>query len=766
MLHRLRRPVLIVLLLSAPLSLMASDTTWPLRGQVDLSSGFGDYRDGRFHTGVDIRTGGAVGLPVYSPVDGFVWRIKTSYYGYGKGLYVKGKDGLIYVFAHLAAFAPAIDTMVMRAQTAAEKYALDLYPPADSIRVPKGAVIAFTGQTGAGAPHLHFEKRLTDEYPLNPLNHGFPLVDKIPPTLERVGFQLTDDRSLLRNGRRQQFFNVKQGKKPNTYLLDTILYFNSPFGLLLDGFDRLRPDGMKQSIAFLGLSIDGRPVYESRFDTLSFATGRSVSFEYDYSEAVAGEKQVRRLFHVVGDEFAGSRSLDSSHGVIGALKQSIGRHTAVISAQDCFGNKSEVTVPFLWGPPAPLSVLDSTSRPQLDTTRFYFSRTPACDSLGIDSTATQFCYRNEWVFTPSALVRKLSGNTFLVEVQTSSIDISILRLTYHCKNGGWVIGPTFNGLVGQRVPKGLKIDFELVDDGMIVDFKTGDNFGCDLRLDLFGGGKLLKRVAPPEFFATTAYHFFVVPDSGLRQIDSMSTSSAEDTATRAMEAYPCAIRAVGYRPVDTVSFDPLFAAIIERSSLYQPRFVALGKRVVPNRTKYRMNTDAYKLLPEDFPTRGNLAYRLFMNIPNDKSYLTGLCRFDFKKNNWQWRPDSRFSSDTLIATVPSGGTFAAIFDSQEPDLQYLSLQPQQEVSDTRPVIKFELKDTLSGIDEEKGIDIRLDRKWIIPEWDPETGMCTLQPLDPLKEGEHHLAIKVRDRAGNLAEAYRIFTVKKPAPPRK
>ena len=766
MLPRINRFLLIALIWLASIPAFGKDSNWPLKGEIDLSSGFGDYRDGRFHTGLDLRTGGAVRLPVYSPVDGFVWRIKMSYYGYGKGLYVKGKDGYIYVYGHLAAFAPPIDTMVMRAQIAAEKYALDLYPPPDSIPVRKGGLIAFTGQTGAGAPHLHFEKRLTDEYPLNPLDHGFPLDDKVPPTLERVGFQLTDDHSLLGNGQRKQLFPIKQGKRAGQYRLDTILYFNSPFGFLIDGFDRVRPDGMKQSIPFLKLTIDGSPVYESRFDTLSFATGKSVWFEYDYAEAVAGEKQVRRLFHTIGDEFSGSRALDSSRGVFGLIRQRIGRHTAVISAEDCSGNKSELTVPFLWGPATSLAMLDSITHLSPDSTRFHFSSTPAYDSLGIDSTSVQFCPRGDCVSTPSATVRKRSNDAFLVDVEANRIAVAVLRLVHHCKDAGWVVGQTFNGLVDRRIPKGLKIDYELLDDGLLVNMKTVDNFWCDLRLDLFGGGKLLCRVPPAGFYTTTEYNFFVPPDSSLRRIDSLSMSATTDTTARAMEAVPCAIRAVGYVPVDTISLDPLFAAVIERTSLYQPRFVALGKRILPNRSKYRMHTDAYKLLPEDFPTRDNLKLRLLMNVPNDKSYLTGLCRFDLKNNRWQWRPDSRFSSDTLTATALSGGIFAAVFDLQEPDIQDLSLQPHQTVYDSRPVVQFVLRDTLSGIDENQGIDIRLDRKWMIPEWDPETGMCTLQPLEPLKEGDHQLAIKVKDRAGNLAEAYRIFTVKKAAAPGK
>ena len=169
-------------------------------GNIDLSNGFGDYRDGRFHTGLDLRTGGAVGLPVYSPVDGYIWRLKMSYVGYGKGLYVKGADGFVYVFGHLSAFAPAIDTVVKRAQYRTERYAVDLILPSDSLPVKQGSIIAYSGESGAGAPHLHFEKRLTDEYPLNPLTHGFSLPDKVRPTLSRVGFQQVDDHSLFEKG--------------------------------------------------------------------------------------------------------------------------------------------------------------------------------------------------------------------------------------------------------------------------------------------------------------------------------------------------------------------------------------------------------------------------------------------------------------------------------------------------------------------------------------------------------------------------------------
>ena len=57
----------------------ASAAMWPLKREIDLSSGFGDFRQKRFHAGLDIRTGGKIGDEIFSPVDGYVWRVRTSY---------------------------------------------------------------------------------------------------------------------------------------------------------------------------------------------------------------------------------------------------------------------------------------------------------------------------------------------------------------------------------------------------------------------------------------------------------------------------------------------------------------------------------------------------------------------------------------------------------------------------------------------------------------------------------------------------------------
>ncbi|MCH7879578.1 MAG: hypothetical protein IH914_09735, partial [candidate division Zixibacteria bacterium] len=69
---------------------------WPLPSRTDFSSGFGDFRPGRFHYGIDLRTGGKP-LAVVAPVSGYISQARVSYFGYGKGLYLHGDNGYTYV---------------------------------------------------------------------------------------------------------------------------------------------------------------------------------------------------------------------------------------------------------------------------------------------------------------------------------------------------------------------------------------------------------------------------------------------------------------------------------------------------------------------------------------------------------------------------------------------------------------------------------------------------------------------------------------------
>ncbi len=68
---------------------VAGDYHWPMAAPPALNSSFGEYRPRRFHAGLDFKTWGKEGYPVLAVDDGYVWRVRTSPWGYGKVIYIR-----------------------------------------------------------------------------------------------------------------------------------------------------------------------------------------------------------------------------------------------------------------------------------------------------------------------------------------------------------------------------------------------------------------------------------------------------------------------------------------------------------------------------------------------------------------------------------------------------------------------------------------------------------------------------------------------------
>jgi hypothetical protein len=188
----------LILSAAALLGQPAEDYRWPLDLPRELSSSFAEYRPGRFHAGIDLRTAGS-GRPVFAVRDGFVSRVRCSPYGYGKAVYLELDDGNTAVFGHLSDYMPALAAYVRSNQHAKQSYTVDLYPEAGRFAVKKGDLIAYSGQTGIGAPHLHYELRDASQRPINPRPEGITWPDATRPIVRSVliaphdGAGLVDD---------------------------------------------------------------------------------------------------------------------------------------------------------------------------------------------------------------------------------------------------------------------------------------------------------------------------------------------------------------------------------------------------------------------------------------------------------------------------------------------------------------------------------------------------------------------------------------------
>jgi len=744
---------LLAVLLFCRITAYAELPAMPMKGELELASGFGDFRSNHFHAGIDYRTGGAVGKPVFSPVNGYVLRLKASYYGYGKVVYLKGDDGYIYVFGHLLDYVPRIDSVIESKQYALKRYFVDFELPKDSVRVSRGEHIAFSGESGAGAPHLHFEKRTGDNIPVNPLKSGFPVVDKFAPVITGVTFHMTDDSSLFDNAARTASFDAV----PNSgkYSLTAAPYFNRPFGVMVDCYDKMKTDGMKQAVYDIALYFDSQLVYQATFDSLDYESRDAVRIEYDYFAAVEDkEPRVRRLYDLPGNNWRGSRGNGSSIGVFGLDNPSYGKHSLRVVASDAFGNSSEFETAFLWGPPGWLFNLDSSRATDSANTDFFFSSGANLAGFVFDSAEVILNRLDKWRRAIEAVAKISPNGSLVVHAHGVSTATSTLKLVLYPNGGIPIEDNLFNGIQPSGTSK-VRLRHELVDDGLLLTLYGELVFASTSRIELFADGKRIETVYP-RFFSMQKQVVYLRPSRKLRKVDRIDFVLSRDSN------YPCfsdnSIRlfVAGLDENEIIPVGDKMEIRTGRKDFFSPAFIETYEQAVPPPTR-NINSNKFFIEPESILSRGELTLHLKLNATNTANIVAGLCRFDDEKKIWQWIETGR-GDDSASGSTAIGGTFATILDIDPPTISRLNVKHLGVVYQKRPRITMSVTDNLSGLADDQNFLIKIDGEWVIPDFDPETTMLTVTPRTDLKDGEHHLSIEITDRLGHKAEQYVRFNV--------
>jgi len=159
--------IFLAIIISCKTETLISQNDYPknyFRSPVDfkilLAGSFGELRKNHFHSGIDIRTEGVQGKPVYAVADGYVSRINISSTGFGKALYITHPNGYVSVYGHLRGFNIQISGWVKVQQYKRESFVIDIPVDPGILKVKKGDLVAYSGNSGAAAgPHLHFELR-------------------------------------------------------------------------------------------------------------------------------------------------------------------------------------------------------------------------------------------------------------------------------------------------------------------------------------------------------------------------------------------------------------------------------------------------------------------------------------------------------------------------------------------------------------------------------------------------------------------------------
>ena len=265
----------------------------PIDAPFDLSGTFGEYRS-RFHTGIDFKSRGVQGQRIFSIEEGYISRIEVNNYGYGKVVYIDHPNGFTSVYAHLKDFSTELDNYVRGELYRSKKSTIRKLPKKGEIKVKKGELIGYSGNTGGSfAPHLHFEIRDTEtQDALNPLMFNYKYIDEERPIIR--GLYLIDEENTLVSNLPEK----KEIRKLNdsTYTTDDIEY-NKKIGLGIDIYD-IQYKGLfnQNGVYKVDLLIDSILVYSFKMDRIKFSQNHYRKIMYDYISAIKNRKRVLKVY--------------------------------------------------------------------------------------------------------------------------------------------------------------------------------------------------------------------------------------------------------------------------------------------------------------------------------------------------------------------------------------------------------------------------------------------------------------------------------------
>lgn len=349
------------------------------------SSNFGKLRSTRFHSGIDIRTGGVEGKKVFAVESGEIYRIGWKPYGYGKVVYVMHPDGKISVYGHLSAFTAEIEEYVRTERLRRGCNDIDLFPPSGMFPVTKGEEIGLSGNSGYSfGPHLHFEIRdKGGERSLNVISRGYCKVrDGIRPEIFNVYYYLVDTlmgvpvHTLAVKARA-----VKSGD--GQYTLDGSMVLPGDGYFCVETMDR--KDGVSGSMATyrIVLSVNDRPHVEYLMDGFTFAQNHLAKIVSDYTLNRNTSNDVFRMALLNSE----ARVFYPTAIDNGLIRPANGVKRISIEVWDDSGNMSEVEFPVSYNPAVAESVKPVPSDAEAVDFRTNYSRVTGALKVTIPSGA-------------------------------------------------------------------------------------------------------------------------------------------------------------------------------------------------------------------------------------------------------------------------------------------------------------------------------------------------------------------------------------------
>lgn len=317
-----------------------------------ITGSFAEQRGLRFHAGIDFSTGNQTGLPVLSIDDAVVERIKTSYAGYGKAVYLKLSDGNIAVYAHLKDFAPKIKDVLKTLQKEKKSFWIDAYVSDKNIQIQKGEVIGLSGASGGSSAHLHFETRDSAQKPFNLLNKPnienssfFKEINELnkeaSPLIKKIFLIPLDNNSFINGSNSPQSLTPYKKDTGSYYIKEPISLYGK-IAIAVHTYEDVA--GNKIGPKSISLNINNNNIYSVNLNDFSYSQYNYSGLIYNLKLSQAGFKNTFLLSKTIDNTLTFTQNHKKNDGLINTYNfDSTQPIKAVITVINSTGTKKSET---------------------------------------------------------------------------------------------------------------------------------------------------------------------------------------------------------------------------------------------------------------------------------------------------------------------------------------------------------------------------------------------------------------------------------------